>query len=203
MSFIIIINSCSYSKLGDDFSIAAYVQIVILHFQVASLFVTKFQAGQKSPTTTTTTTTTTTSQGDAIRDSIRKLFNFRFSVIQRVCPSDDLTLPEKEMILFGMKLTTFFHLLWLGLLCVLVKAIVYRWRAGKKIPNDVQNVMETMHLEESNDGESSGDVDGALRIVEKSSPQCGDVGLTFVHRLEITFIKFLKMYYTPGNYSKS
>ena len=106
------------------------------------------------------------------------------------------------MILFGMKLTTFFHLLWLGLLCVLVKAIVYRWRAGKKIPNDVQNLMEI--TQESNDGESSGDVDGALRIVEKSSTQRGDVdgGLTFVHRLEITFIKFLKMYYTPGNHSK-
>ena len=94
-----------------------------------------------------------------------------------MCPSDDLTLPEKEMILFGMKLTTFFHLLWLGLLFVLVKALVCR-RKKKNC-----HMGEQTHLQQTD--ESPRDVAG---------------GLTLVHRLEITCIKFLKMYYTPGKH---
>ena len=58
------------------FSIAAFVQITILHFQVASLLHVKFQGGSNATTTTTTTTTT-----NDIIDRVGNLFNFRFGLI--------------------------------------------------------------------------------------------------------------------------
>ena len=45
-----------------------------------------------------------------ILNSISEVFNFRFSLYQGICPSDSLTLPEKELMLFGMKISTFCHL---------------------------------------------------------------------------------------------
>ena len=98
----------------DTFSIAGFVQIVILFFQVAGLLQVKFQGSQKNDDD---------SHGNEIRESITKVFNFKFNVYQRVCPSDDLTLPQKIMIQTGMKLVTFVNLFLLMIIGIALKSL--------------------------------------------------------------------------------
>ena len=164
------------------FSISAFVQITILHFQVASLLKVKFQDGSSK--------SKSSNSYDGIRCSVSDIFNFRFSVYQGVCPSDDLTLPEKEMLLFGMKLATFAHLLMLGIIFVLLK--MFCCKMFRRRQSDNTSKVEEIPLDIIEKNSSEEVITGEEETKEVNG------NLTFIHRLEITFIKFLKMYYTPG-----
>ena len=63
--------------------------------QVASLLKETFQ-GKASEKNTET---------DKYINTINEMFNFRFRLYQGVCPSYNMTLPQKEMLLFGMKIS--------------------------------------------------------------------------------------------------
>ena len=162
-------------KVDDGFSMAAYVQITVLHLQVASSLKVKFQDRQNKST-----------KDDGISDSISKLLDFRFVIYQKVCPWDTLNLPEKEMILFGMKMTTFLHLFFFAIIFLILRMLYYkicRYQIDE-VKEDAPSASMEIELV---------DLSGYCNTGNSS-----EAHLTFIHRLEITAIKFLKMYYTPG-----
>ena len=147
---IIISQRSNASKLS--LPKAGYIQMVfqiILYFQVASMLRVKYQGKQTSNLT------------DGIRQTIDTIFNFRFIIYQGVCPSDTLELPEKEAILFGMKLLTFVMLIILIVAYTLVRYFSLKIRSAFNVTSGLRGV--TTHLmiplniisrEEDNGGES-------------------------------------------------
>ena len=169
-------NATEQNRDAIDLSMAGFVQIVILFYQVASLLKVKFQDRIAKEEATS----------DATRELISKLFNFRLTINQGLCPSDHLTLPGKEMILFGVKLATFFNLLVILLtfkMCGgLAAAFVCKFRNKEVNDHELAPKQELC-----GDGSS---------VDMKTSPKLHE-NLRFSHRLKLTFIKLLKLYYTP------
>ena len=158
----------------EDFPIAAFIQVVVLYYQVASMLKMKYQ-GQK--------------QGEQhqdssindIREFFSKLFNFRFVLYQGVCPSDDLTLPQKEAILFGMKLTTFIILI---ILIGVHAIIIYISNKVRHTDDDSRSTTTEIPID-------------TLSTDRNSPPQPVESTIDFGHRIKLTYIKLLKLYFTP------
>ena len=154
----------------DTFSIGGFIQVVVLYFQVASLLRVKFK-GKRSGVEQTSEEGQST---DDTREIIAKLSNFRFMLYQGVCPSDDLTLPEKEKILFFLKMSTFCLLTIAFLVYILIRSLCCK---NKQEPR--RDVLPIDNVQEGSE----------------------TAGINFDHRLKITFIKLLKLYYTPTTQS--
>ena len=80
-------------------------------------FQVEFQAGANKDVSDS-------NDGEALRSTITEVFNMRFVVYEQVCPSEDLTLPQKEMLLFVMKMATFVVLLLLVVFNKFVRRIL-------------------------------------------------------------------------------
>ena len=125
----------------DGFSIAAFIQIVTLFFQVASLLQETFQgSGSGGVGGTQNDDDDRSDRFSRYRETLADIFNFRFTLIQGICPSDDLTLPQKEIILFAMKMCTFVVLLLLALSSQLMSRIKKRLTSASTKKKDDVNI---------------------------------------------------------------
>ena len=120
--------------------------------------------------------------------------NFRFALYQTVCPYDSMTLPEKEFILFGMKLASFINLLIFfaiaEILSIITKKICKARKCSKPehVYKDVDDdtTKSRQLLEESK-------CTGSASSLAAGTPSW----ISFTSRLKLTFIKFLKLYFPP------
>ena len=163
----------------DTFSVGGFVQITILFYQVAGFLQVKFQGDQEKDS----------HFNEAVRENICNFFNFRFTLYQQVCPSDDLTLPQKEILLFGMKLATFVILLMFFIIHKVIQNLLGFCSKSTSV-HRVELPLEEPGIE--------------LDIVLQPDPnEINEVpmkrftGVSFTSMVKLTFIKLLKLYYTP------
>ena len=99
------------------------------------------------------------------------------------------------MLLFGMKITTFVYLVVFGVTLLIVKSFIRCIICARQHDSSISvNERPPTTLLDSI-GENISQEDDTVEIGLEAA-----VGINFIQRLEITFIKFLKMYYTPGNH---
>ena len=165
-------------------SVPAYVQGTILYFQVVSLLKVKMQDGRGEVSST-----------EVIREYVSNFFNFRFVVYQGVCPSDDLILPEKEMIIFGIKMISLIHLLLIGIAVQMLRRIFCNTNSPEENLEVINAGAEAAPLATVDTDSTADDLTNSDDSNDKQND--GNYRLSFVHRLEITFVKLLKLYYTP------
>ena len=117
-------------------------------------------------------------------NAINEMFNFRFKLFQGICPSDNMTLPQKEIILFGMKVSSFVNLFLFFLIVTFVSFVgeKFRRRVVSKSEEDESKRINLMKDETDNSTFPPKDETGRISITS---------------RLKLTFIKFLKLYFTP------
>ena len=181
----------------DKLPYAGYVQIVILYFQVSSMLKVNFQGGQKK--------NEGSSSVDGVREIISDIFNFRFTIYQGICPSDDLTLPMKELILFGMKISSLCELTVLLIVYQLIKVVCRKRRTQllqQPIPIERSvstplTILSPDHDDNDSHLESPLESHCVKETVSSSLEVCFDRKMDFGHRLKRTFIKLLKLFYTP------
>ena len=167
------------NESNQGFSIAAFVQIVILYFQLASMLKVKYQ-GQKFEKRQKSST-------NEIRDVISKIVNFRLVLYQGVCPSDDLTLPQKEGILFGMKMMTFCILIALFAVYEIAQYTRSKVRmcSSQSVETSVKISLDGEALDRDSNCGTALPTEGTLSL------------MNFGHRIKFTYIKLLKLYFTP------
>ena len=170
----------SITENSTELPIAGFVQMVILFFQVASLLQVKFKGGEQQ----------VSESKSRLRESITELFNFRYTIYQQLCPSDELTLPQKEMILFGMKLTTFIHLLSLAIAYATLQVLARFLRNKISLLSTTPSEEPSIELTSSLTGEELSSKESDLQ--EEIRPT-----LSFMNMLKFTFIKLLKLYFIP------
>ena len=75
-----------------------------------------------------------------LRVRLPMVFSMRFFVYQHVCPSDDLTLPQKEMLMFAMKMASFVVLFLLVLFNKLIKTVSFCIQKTPELINGISMV---------------------------------------------------------------
>ena len=196
--------------------------------QVASLLKEKFQGKEEQGNKET---------GKYI-DTINDIFNFKLKLYQEICPSDSMTLPQKEMVLFALKVSSFVNLFLLYVIAHFISIVATKF--GRKVmdkspihesnidenkiyeSNFDENKIDESSIDESKIDESNIDeskinrneicksnIDESKATVqliitinttsENDHLQHSFNGrqLLFTSRLKLTFIKFLKLYFTP------
>ena len=125
------------------------------------------------------------------RLNISKFSNFRFAVIEGVCPYNSLTLPLKEFIVFGGQLLTFVNIIMLLLLSKIVKSVMICARACTKqasIHTDIELEGDPVEITNYN----------TLSTAAASNQTLSQSNLlNYNEMLMITVIKLLKLYFTP------
>ena len=120
-------------------------------------------------------------------ESMHNLFNFRVALYQKFCPSDALNLPQKEAILFGMKILTFSELLLSMLLYAIILRCCIKIGIARSITSGLRTVLTSTPLDILPDENK-----------KNSNPIAEEQGkINFGHRLKITYLKLLKLYFTP------
>ena len=163
---------------NTTFSIAGFVQIAVLYVQIALMLKVKYQGKQQNANE---------SSSNRIFESMNNLFSFRVTLYQKVCPSDTLNLPQKEAILFGMKILTFSELL----LSMLIYAIILRFCIKIGIAPSITSGLRTVVTSTPLDILPDENNKNSNPIAEEQ------VKINFGHRLKITYLKLLKLYFTP------
>ena len=127
-----------------------------------------------------------------VREFLTDVFNMRFVVYQQVCPSEDLNLPQKEMILFAMKMATFCALFFFLITYKILKNVPCWWKLSKPVASPSKSSEETSfelttdRLMVTEDEE----IDQQLQNEEVTT-------LSITNMLKCTFIKLVKLYFTP------
>ena len=124
-----------------------------------------------------------------LRDHVSNIFNFRFAVYQGLCPSDDLVLPQKEAILFLVKILSLVHLVLLGITYNIINK--YSSQTVEMDKADIEEAAKNAPLAQTDASDTS------LNNSEECIEEEEEFTLTFIHRLEMTFMKLVKLFYTP------
>ena len=132
-----VINGVSIGTRRKDetFSFIAYINIVFFFFQIASLVHVEIPIlpGQD------------TGIIDKIRTFVFNACNFRYVIDRKLCPMDNLTLPVKEFITLGIKLSTIFNVFLFFIVWCCWRLLMYIIRCiQQKYTNE--EVEETVQL---------------------------------------------------------
>ena len=98
----------------ESIPLSAFVTVVFLFFQIASLVHVRFERNQYDGDETKSIT--------EILNPVFDLFNFRFTVYSKLCPMKDMTLPIKESLNILLKFSSIFNLV---IIYIFWKCVVY------------------------------------------------------------------------------
>ena len=172
--------------------IGAFVTIAVLFFQIASMVHVKVQ--QKD---VPQSSTGTKDDGNILK-GLFDFFNFRFSVNQELCPSDDMNLPEKEFINIGLKVCSIFNLA----LCYFVwKCVVLDGGCKSNRRTDAESVELRESVEESRHNEQNRKLSfpsilkmGFIKLVKLNFTSISTFSIHMVHCVTINNISYLYFY---------
>ena len=152
--------------------LSAYITIVYLFFQIASMVHVKIHRNSGTG-------------GSGFKEALFAFFNFRFSLHKEVCPSKNLTLPNKEFLNILLKLCSLFNLfLFLGIwkISITIKSCIF---SGKPKSDSVTEIEISVSSQKGNSDTSLPN--------DRQSQNCS---LSFISVLKIGFIKLVKLNFT-------
>ena len=105
-----VVNRCVEDTATETLPMSAYITLVFLFFQIASLIHAEINEQKEK------STSQERSSGKIVRRTLFAFFNFRVSVGGKLCPMIGLTIPTKEFLNIALKLCSIANLL----LCFLI-----------------------------------------------------------------------------------
>ena len=162
----------------DDLPLSAFVTMMFLYFQLA--FLVHIDNLQQS------TTNEDGGNNNDMKTVLSSLVNLRMSVSRKICPTDDLNLLVKELLMIALKLCSFFNLLLFYFVYLFVKTLTKNMNNNTKIDEQEVQFEDCYLPHTSNELQKNNTSDRGWRTKQ----------LYFTGLLQMGFIKLLKLNYT-------